>query len=543
MSCCYFCPGIHCLNESEQLFLKGCTTQEVKPAIGGQGGVFFVGPFYEGHKRNGVTLTKNQYLKVKDTITGEIKIQKGPCLYFFNAYEEETSVSTALSLGPTEYIRIENEETGELRVEKGPQLWFPGPYDKFGNKEHAIPLKHNQFVKILETKTGVQRVEIGEQLVFLSPTEKVLDANQNRGIKQAVNIDEHTAVLVRNTENGQIFLETGKKLFFPKPKEEIEDIRRRIVLEDHQVVIIKDKDGRYMFKEGKKSALSEEFDQKLDKSSSGEKSRSFFLPPYCELVSLNWYASEEIQNPTEVVTHFDMRPQFMTYEFICRTCDNVELRLDLTFFWEIQDIRKMIHKTSDLPSDICAHSRSLIIQTVSQVTLEKFMQDFNPIVSKAILNSSDTFYDERGAIVHTVEVRSIHCVDPSTEKVLQEIIKETTDRLNRLQKQASENEVRLFKMKGDIEEEKLNGELLRIRKDHQKAEAQIEGEGQADQIKAFLKGLDNHGVSFDNQVHMWQTLRKVDSIRSVAGSNSTLYFTPNDVNLSIETISAPTKKK
>lgn len=135
------------------------------------------------------------------------------------------------------------------------------------------------------------------------------------------------------------------------------------------------------------------------------------------------------------------------------------------------------------------HSRSLAIQIVSQVTLEKFMKDFNAIISKAILNAEDTFFEDRGAVIHTVEVLSIHCVDPSTEKVLQEIIKETTDRLNRLQKQASENEVRLFKMKGDIQEEKLNGELLRIRKDNQKVESQIEGEGSADQIKAFLKGL------------------------------------------------------
>lgn len=419
-------------------------------------------------------------------------------------------------------------------------MWFPGPYDKFGVKEQAISLKHFEFVKIMETKTGVVRVEVGEKLVFLSPTEQILDANQNRGVKQGVNIDEHTAVLVRNTENGQLRLETGKKLFFPKAKEEIEDIRKRIVLEDHQVVVIKTKDGKYMFKEGKKSATSSSDEQKeITETPEGENSRSFFLPPYCELVELKWYANDEILHNEEKVTHFDMRPQFMTYEFVCRTCDNVELRLDLTFFWEIKDIRKMIHKTSDLPNDICNHARSVIIQTVSQVNLEKFMQDFNPIIAKAVLGSEDHFYDERGAFVHTVEVRSIHCVDPQTEKVLQEIIKETTDRLNRLQKQASENEVRLFKMKGDIEEEKLNGELLRIRKDHQKAEAQIEGEGQADQIKAFLKRLDSHSIPFDTQLQMWQTLRKVDSIRSVASSNSTLYFTPNDVNLSIETISAP----
>lgn len=425
-----------------------------------------------------------------------------------------------------------------------PQLWFPGPYDSFGVKEQAISLKHYEYVKIMETKTGVTRVEIGEQLVFLSPTEQVLDVANNHGVKQGVNIDDHTAVLVRNTETGQLRLETGKKLFFPKAKEEIEDIRKRIVLEDHQVVVIKTKEGKYMFKEGRKSVHTpNEQDPELKYlENEGETARAFFLPPYCELVELRWFSNNEIIENEQKVTHFDLRPQFMTYAFVCRTCDNVELKLDLTFFWEIKDIRKMIGKTADLPSDICNHARSVIIQTVSQVNLEKFMQDFNPIVAKAVLGSEDTFYSDRGAFVHTVEVRSIHCVDPQTEKVLQEIIKETTDRLNRLQKQASENEVRLFKMKGDIEEEKLNGELLRIRKDHQKAEAQIEGEGEADQIKAFLKRLDTHNVPFDTQMQMWQTLRKMDSINSVAHSNSTLYFTPNDVNLSIETISAPIPK-
>ena len=40
-------------------------------------------------------------------------------MYFFDAYEEESTSDSAISLGPTEYIRVENEETGELRVEKG----------------------------------------------------------------------------------------------------------------------------------------------------------------------------------------------------------------------------------------------------------------------------------------------------------------------------------------------------------------------------------------------------------------------------------------
>lgn len=308
------------------------------------------------------------------------------------------------------------------------------------------------------------------------------------------------------------------------------------------MVILKDKQGRYIFKEGravkeglfhtqkdvgKENVVEEEITDE-------DEERSFFLPPYTELEEVGWYTSEDMLQKPQRVTHFDLRPQFLTYQFVARTCDNVELIIDLTFFWEIINIRKMIHKTDILPDDICHHARSVIIQRVSQVTLEEFMGNFNDIIAKAVLAKGDTFYDERGAFVHSVEVRSIHCKDAATEQVLQEIIKETTDRLNRLQKQASDNEVRLSKMKGDIEEEKLNGTLLGIRHDHHRAEALMEGEAEADQINAFLKGISN--VPFEHQMTMWATLRKLDGIYTLAEGNSQMYFTPNDINLSIETL-------
>ena len=127
--------------------MEGCTTRTVKPLHGGTGGVFCVGPFHEGRKREGRTLTKTQYLKIRNTITGEMKIQKGPCLYFFDAYEEESNPIEAKALGPTEFLRISNELTGELRVERGPQIFFPGPYDDFHQVENAISLRHNQYIK------------------------------------------------------------------------------------------------------------------------------------------------------------------------------------------------------------------------------------------------------------------------------------------------------------------------------------------------------------------------------------------------------------
>merc|ERR1712146_852076 len=72
----------------------------------------------------------------------------------------------------------------------------------------------------------------------------------------------------------------------------------------------------------------------------------------------------------------------MQYEFTCRTVDNVELVVDVSFYWAIIDIQKMIMCTADAPGDICTHARSKIIQSVSNKTLMEFLKDFNEIIRK-----------------------------------------------------------------------------------------------------------------------------------------------------------------
>lgn len=82
----------------------------------------------------------------------------------------------------------------------------------------------------------------------------------------------------------------------------------------------------------------------------------------------------------------------------------------VTFFWcgflissrkshlcrQVLDVKAMIKKTDDAPGDLCAHARSVVIQEVSQITMEVFMKDFNRILSEAILSDDDDFYEERG---------------------------------------------------------------------------------------------------------------------------------------------------
>merc|ERR1712054_156246 len=219
--------------------------------------------------------------------------------------------------------------------------------------------------------------------------------------------------------------------------------------------------------------------------------RNFFLPPFCEVVTQQWSTDLRKEHmECEEVWRFDMRPSYMNYEFNCRTIDNVELVVDVSFYWQIIDVQSMIEKTADAPGDICTHARSRIIQAVSNITLMTFLEKFNQIIREGAGIAGrpstpaakmppipepeiekDTFYEERGVQLISVEVLQFKCSNPETDKTLQAIIKETADRLKKKECQKGENEVALSKLEGEIEQEKLNKQLIEIKKSHLKTES------------------------------------------------------------------------
>jgi len=416
-----------------------------------------------------------------------------------------------LTLGPTDYVYIRNTVTGALRDERGPKLYFLTAQEEASKSLSVIPLKHNQYIRIIDHQTGAIRVERGEQSVYLEPTEVILEE-----VSEGINIDDQMAVLVRDTGSGQLQLITTAQVFFPSANQEIAEVRRRIQLEDHSTVIIKNKAGEYIFKRGT------------------DEERAFFLGPHEELVEFYWSTGIHKDKRTLRISQIDLRPKFMWYEFEVRTQDNVELVIGITFFWQIVDIEAMAQTTDDAPGDICSHARSAIIQSVSQVNLERFLSEFNPIVGDTVLDAADPFYMERGVQLNAVEVRSITCKDPGTQQILQEIIQETTNRLNRLQKQESENEVRLKQIQGQIDAEEAKGQLLEIQRDHVRTEAMMAGEAEADRVKAFLDGL-GEDISAEDKLAVFNTLRKQEALQSLSTGTAQLYFTPSDIDLSIET--------
>merc|ERR1711920_580741 len=262
--------------------------------------------------------------------------------------------------------------------------------------------------------------------------------------------------------------------------------------------------------------------------------RSFFLQPYSEVVQLWWSSGLRRKNRDLKIQRFDCRAQYMWFEFDCRTSDNVELILEVTMFWDVLDLPQLIRSTGNLPGDIYNQIRSQFIKHVANVTLKNFMKDLHSI-SDAIFKEDPGFYEARGTYPHSLEVTRYACKDERTSEVLQQIIEETTNRLNRLSKAEGENEVNLFKVQGQLGQEKINGALLEIKQQHQQGEAKAQGAAEAERVAAFVKGLEQVVPKQEDRMQMWRTLRKNDALSVVSQGGGQLYYTPNDVDLSIRT--------
>ena len=161
--------------------------------------------------------------------------------------------------------------------------------------------------------------------------------------------------------------------------------------------------------------------------------------------------------------------------------------------------------------DVCNHARSKFIEKVSKVTLQEFMAAFNTIASQ-VYQEDDGFFTKRGVCIHSLEVSGYKCAQASTAKILENIIQETTNRMNRLQQQESENEVQLQCIKGDIEEEKARKELLDAQVANSNAKSAMEGLAEAQKVKSFLNGLVLEVPDITQRISLWSTLRKKDAL-------------------------------
>eukprot|EP00971_Amphidinium_carterae_P009670 190832-Amphidinium_carterae.1 len=233
----------------------------------------------------------------------------------------------------------------------------------------------------------------------------------------------------------------------------------------------------------------------------------------------------------------------LAFQYEAHTSDNVKLLLDGVVFWRIADVHALLNATGDPEGDVWHHSRSVLIQAVSQSNLDTFMKSFNNITQQAFLaQSQDGFYEKRGVEVQSMEVTRFECVDPETAAVLQEIIRETTNRINRLQTQESENEVRASALTANIQLELQRGQFIKTQAANIRLEASTggakEGARLAAEASTFMNGMnqtvDNASLRLDLYKMHEEHRTKNNQTGTLSKGDAKLYLVPSDLNLRLD---------
>merc|ERR1711920_989587 len=271
---------------------------------------------------------------------------------------------------------------------------------------------------------------------------------------------------------------------------------------------------------------------------------AFFLLPYHEVVEMRWsnFSKPPDQQTMDKMplSKVDMRARMTHFAYDVRTSDSVKLVLEGTIFWQIKNLSRTIAATNDPEGDVWHRARSALIQAVSKVTLKSFMSGFNSTVMEAFhTQAADSFYTERGVELHSMEVTKFDCADPETAVILQAIIQESTNKINKLTVQASANEVAAAALAAEILLAKQKTELIQTEAENQLIQSMKQGEAAglqtAGDAKAFIEGLNETVPDVNTRVDLYTFRHRLSSrnqdTHNLASGTAHLFVTPDDVNL------------
>jgi len=160
------------------------------------------------------------------------------------------------------------------------------------------------------------------------------------------------------------------------------------------------------------------------------------------------------------------------------------------------------------------------------------------------ISKDDTFYTERGVELIRVEITGRRCKDDETERNFQEIIKEKTNRIKNLEQREGENEVKVAELKGKIEAEKLQGEVVKVQKGYMREEARTDGESDADKITNFLNNLPEC-LTNEEKLKIYYDSKNTERLKlitiNLAKTNTPLYITPKELDMRIMNVNGMEK--
>jgi len=467
--------------------------------------------------KNKIELLNTQFIIVTNGKTGQRKTVEGPTLYMPLPYESCSQVTNKIILNNNQYIYITDTSTGHIEIKSGPLTFALGPYEQCSSVLNKINLNMLQYIKIIDKNTGIMRIVSGPDVVMLNPYESIIKDANNTEIRTAITVNANNAVLVRDTQTGVEELITTPQKYIPAANIDIIEVRKMIKLATYERMVLIDKESKLFFK-------------------SGETEKGFFLPPFCSILSQRWSTDRNraIEKNTKVEI-FDIRPHDMDFEFSVRSCDNVEIKMVVNVYWNIENIERMVKATSDPPQDICNHVRSQVLSISSKMTTKDLMEYSTSELIKSIYDEDLHFYEMRGVKVSRIDILEKKCADPGVEKTYRAIIDTKIERVGNLEKQRGDNDKRVAEIEGEISIESHRNNLLLQKMKNMDLENRTQGESEGAKIKMFFDGLGTE-ISLEDKMKIYMETLRSKRIEVVAGNVKQLYVKPDDVGFNLNLI-------
>ncbi len=154
------------------------------------------------------------------------------------------------------------------------------------------------------------------------------------------------------------------------------------------------------------------------------------------------------------------------------------------------------------------------------------------LIASVNSDKDDTFYESRGVNVIRVEVLQKRCKDPEIQKIFKQIIDEKTNRIKNIEKQEADNEIKLRELNGQIDAAKLNGTLVKIKKENERQENQADGIAEGSRIQNFIGNLGDD-IPLEKKLQIYFDIQNSRRLDMITQSNTTLYLTPKEVDTKV----------
>lgn len=483
---------------------------------------------YPSGVQKAVVLGLDLAVLIRVKTTGMLQLITSGGVHIPRPYEEIIEIRTATVLTPLQYAVVKSNLDGITTHVSGPRLLKVGAYEEVLAVEDKIVLRKDEYVRLRSKKDGSERVVRGPQTFMPEPLEQTLEGKQ-----RATFLDVDTAALVLNRSSGQQRLVTEKGVFIPSPYELVIEKRPLIRVLPHEAIAVRNAEGQVSILDG---GTNDDI--------------GFFLKPHWNVLENTWSSfSEDLQPGVEQqrskvsFSKIDLRSRMMLFRYSVLTSDNVKLILDGSIFWRISSVAQMINTTSDPPGDVWQHSRSALFQAVGRTTLATFMTHLKQVTAEVLqAQAADSFYLLRGVEAESLQITRFEVADQATGKMLQAIIRESTNVVNQLQRQKSSNEVRAASLLSDIELEKKRTNLVILQATNDRLRAEIAGDvaglrrlGLATQ---FIGGLNASVPDLDSRIDLYKHYNQIESrntmTHDLAAGNNRLFFTPQELDFNIK---------